>query len=73
MSDLDALLFGPGYCDRCKLIKPLAMLPLPGLHENKETGEMDGESVVHIQVTDRHGYCHDCAPIVLSEMTRKDA
>jgi hypothetical protein len=75
MGTLNDLIFGPGTCKRCRLIKPLAMLEIPGLHEDAETGELDGEGMMHLDPLDeeRRGYCYECAPIILEEMKRKDA
>ena len=74
MSAIDQMLFGPGTCKRCRLIKPLVMVEVPGLHEDEETGELDG-GTLHLHPLDeqRLGFCHDCAPAVLKEITRKDA
>jgi hypothetical protein len=72
MSVIEKMLFGPGYCKRCRLIKPLAMVAIPGLQEDKETGELDG-GTMHLDPFDeqRQGYCMECAPSVLEEMKRK--
>jgi len=71
---LEGALFGPGYCKRCGLIKPLAMVAVPGLREDEETGELDGGELYLNPLDERrHGYCFECAPVVLEEMNRKDA
>ena len=69
---IDQWLFGPGTCKRCGLIKPLAMMEMPGMHEDPETGEVEG-GMVYLHPLDerRRGYCFECAPIVLQEMQRK--
>ena len=70
---VEQMVFGPpGYCQRCGLIKKLAMVAIPGLHEDKETGELDG-GTLHLVPHERRGYCFDCAPIVLEKIARKDA
>jgi hypothetical protein len=68
---LDEILFGPGTCKRCGLIKPLAMVAVPGLHED-EHGELDG-GTLYLDPLDarRKGYCFECAPVVLAKMQRK--
>ena len=71
MSELNDLLFGPGYCNHCGLIKPLAMVAVPGLHED-EDGELDG-GVLHLDVHERSGYCYPCAIKVCEDIKRKDA
>jgi hypothetical protein len=69
---LEDAIFGPGYCKRCRLIKPLAMVAMPGLHEDEETGELDGGTLPLDPLDEqRQGYCYDCAPLVLEEMLRK--
>jgi len=64
------MVFGPGYCERCRLIKPLAMLAMPGMREDPATGELEGGSI-SLEPTERRGYCYDCAPIILEEMKRE--
>jgi hypothetical protein len=73
MNALGDLLFGPGTCKICGLIKPLAMVEVPGLHED-ERGELDG-GTMYFDPLDEHrrGYCHECAPKMLEKMKRKDA
>jgi hypothetical protein len=57
---IEHMLFGiPGYCKRCGLIKPLAMLAIPGLRED-ERGELDG-GTIHLDPLERSGYCKPCA------------
>ena len=58
-SPLKDLLFGPGYCKGCGLIKPLAMVAIPGKYED-ETGELDG-GTPHLDPLERSGYCRECA------------
>jgi len=74
MNELEQMIFGPGTCKRCRLIKPLAMLAVPGMHEDSETGELDG-GTVYLDPLDekRQGYCYECALIVAEEWGRKDA
>jgi hypothetical protein len=70
---VEQMVFGaPGYCKRCGLIKKLAMVAIPGLQEDEETGDLDG-GMLHLDPLERTGYCYECAPIVLENMTRKDA
>ena len=71
MNWVDKILFGPGYCQDCGLIKPLAMLAMPGLHEN-ERGELEG-GTISLVATERQGYCLQCAEKLLEKMKRKDA
>jgi len=67
------MVFGaPGYCERCGLMKKLAMVAMPGMHEDEETGEPIG-GTLHLDPHERRGYCFDCAPIILEEINRKDA
>ena len=63
--------FGPGYCKCCRLLKPLAMIEIPGLHEDKD-GELTGGMLI-LDPHARRGYCYDCAPDAIERMTRKDA
>jgi len=58
--DFKDVIFGPGYCKGCGLIKPLAMVAIPGLHEDEETGELDG-GMLHLDPLERSGYCQPCA------------
>jgi hypothetical protein len=67
---IDEMLFGPGYCRRCGLLKPLAMVAVPGLHED-ENGELDG-GTLHLSPHDRTGYCFECAPQVLQNLKKKN-
>jgi len=68
---IEELIFGPGFCKRCGLLKPLVMIEAPGLSENKETGELDGESFVSFVPEGRQGYCETCAIEVIKEGQRK--
>jgi len=65
------LLFGPGYCQRCKLIKPLAMVAIPGAKTDPESGDLEG-GMLHLDPHDdqRTGYCRDCALIVAEEWNK---
>jgi hypothetical protein len=74
LDKLEQATFGPGTCKRCRLIKPLAMLAVPGMHEDPETGELEG-GTIHLDPLDeqRTGYCYECALIVAEEWKRKDA
>jgi hypothetical protein len=57
------VLHGPGTCNRCHLIKPLAMVGLPGASEDPETGELTGGTMYFDPLDERRqGYCYDCAP-----------
>lgn len=64
------LLFGPGYCERCGLIKSLAMVAMPGLYTD-EHGELSGKSTLALDPLERHGYCKECAIAMLDEMDRR--
>ena len=56
------MVFGiPGYCKGCGLIKPLAMLAMPGLYTDEKTGEVEGKSFLHLDPLKRSGYCKPCA------------
>jgi len=57
---LNDLLFGPGYCNGCGLIKRLVMVAMPGMREDKETGELTG-GTMHFDPLERSGYCEQCA------------
>jgi hypothetical protein len=57
---LHGLLFGPGYCNGCGLIKPLAMVAVAGLHENEKTGELEGGELA-LDPLQRSGFCEPCA------------
>jgi hypothetical protein len=71
---LQDLIFGPGYCKSCGLIKPLAMVAVPGLHEDEETGELDGGTLYFDPLDERRqGYCYECAPLILDKIKNKDA
>jgi hypothetical protein len=67
VSDLERLMFGPGYCSHCGLLKPLAMVAVPGMREN-ERGELEGGTFfLDPHDEQRRGYCHECAVIVLNK------
>jgi hypothetical protein len=34
---------------------------MPGLHEDKETGELEGTAIVSTDPLQRFGYCEPCA------------
>ena len=57
---LKEMLFGLGYCNRCGLIKPLAMVAITGTRIDKETGEIEG-GILHLDPLERSGFCEPCA------------
>ena len=59
----EELIFGLGYCKRCGLIKQLAMVAIPGLHED-ETGSLDGGEL-SLDPLERTGYCEPCAIAII--------
>jgi hypothetical protein len=70
-NSLNDLVFGPGYCKSCGLIKPLAMVAVPGLHEDEQDG-LDG-GMLNLDPLERYGYCMECAALVLKKIQNKDA
>jgi hypothetical protein len=68
MKTLDEMLYGPGYCNRCGLMKPLAMVHVPGVFDDEEECWKEGE--ISLDPHERTGYCHDCALAVLEELKR---
>lgn len=55
---IEDLLYGSGRCKCCGKFEPLAIVAMPGLSIDEETGEIVGEGV--IDPNDRTGYCKSC-------------